>query len=298
MLLNTIAILSPGEMGSAFGKALSAGGYRIVSTLDGRSEATRQRAQASGFEDVGSLANVVAAADLILSIVPPEHALTQAELTARAMKDAGRMPLYADCNAVAPETAKRIGAIITGAGADFIDGGIIGNPPGGGKQPARLFVSRPKADVLAECDGKGIAVRHCGADIGRASAVKMVYGGITKGTSALHALMLLAAERMGVSDELHQELQASQAAAYKRMENMTSALPAVSNRYVGEMLEIAKALDSVDLPAGVHEGAADLYRLLNQSPFAAERRDTVDKSRTLRQTIEVCARVGMSDIDK
>ena len=71
---------------------------------------------------------------------------------------------------------------------------------------------------------------------------------------------------------------------------MTPALPAVSDRYVGEMLEIAKTMAACGLTAGFHEGAADLYRPLDKSPFASERRDTVDKDRTLRQTIEVCAR--------
>ena len=70
------------------------------------------------------------------------------------------------------------------------------------------------------------------------------------------------------------------------------ALPAVSHRYVGEMLEIAKTMAACDMTPGFHEGAAALYELLDQSPFASERRDTVDKDRTLRQTIEVCARAG------
>ena len=45
------------------------------------------------------------------------------------------------------------------------------------------------------------------------------------------------------------------------------------------------------MTGGFHEGAADLYRLLDRSPFASERRDTMDKNRTLRQTIEACAQV-------
>ena len=93
-------------------------------------------------------------------------------------------------------------------------------------------------------DGKDIIIHGCGAEIGRGSAVKMAYAGITKGTSALHAAMLIAAERMGVADELYGELQSGQAPIYERMERMTPALPAVSARYVGEMLEIAKTMSS------------------------------------------------------
>ena len=73
---------------------------------------------------------------------------------------------------------------------------------------------------------------------------------------------------------------------------MTPALPAVSDRYVGEMLEIAQTLAACGVTTGFHDGAADVFRLLDNSPFASERRDTVDRNRTLRQTIEVCARTG------
>ena len=291
MTIETIAILSPGEMGAAVGRALSRAGLSVITTLEGRGGATRERAVAAGFRDGGPLAEVVGAADLVLSILPPENALALGEAVAAAMRESGRTPPFADCNAVAPETTVRIGQLIAGAGADFIDGGIIGGPPGDGGPPTRFFVSGPRADLMGVLDGKGIAVKPCGPEIGRASAVKMAYAGITKGTSALHAAMLIAAERLGVADALHDELQYSQGAFYRRMEAMTPALPAVSARYVGEMLEIARTMESCGLTGGFHEGAAELYRLLERSPFSAERRDTVDPERGLRRTIEVCAEV-------
>ncbi len=291
MNIETVAILSPGEMGSAVGGSFAKHGYEVITTLDGRGEATRDRATVSGFRDGGSLAEIVAAADIILSIMPPDFALAQAQAAADAMRDTGATPPYADCNAISPETARRIGQIIAGAGAEFIDGGIIGHPPNGVLPPTRFYVSGPGADAMATFDGKGIIVRQCGSEIGRGSAVKMAYAGISKGTSALHAAMLIAAERLGVADELYGELQSSTPAIYKRMENLTPALPAVSDRYVGEMLEIAETLSACGVTAGFHEGAAELYRLLGKSPFASERRDTVDKNRSLRETIKVCARV-------
>ena len=291
MKIETVAILSPGEMGAAVGKAFADSGFKVIATLEGRSDPTRARALASGFQDGGSLADVVGTADIVLSILPPAAALAQAEAAAAAMKKTGKTPPYADCNAIAPETTSRIGQIIADAGADYIDGGIIGNPPGKSK-PTRFYVSGPGATAMAAFDGKGIVVHQCGPEVGRGSAVKMVYAGITKGTSALHTAMLIAAERLGVGDELHGELQSSQAAIYKRMESMTSALPAVSGRYVGEMLEIAKTMEACDMPDGFHAAAAKLYGLLDKSSFASERRDTVDKTRTLRQTIEVCAKAG------
>jgi len=291
MTIKTVAILSPGEMGAAVGRTLSENGFTVITTLVGRGEPTKERARAAGFQDAGTLADVVAAADIVLSILPPASGLAQAEAIAAAMKKTGKTPLYADCNAVAPETTIEIGRIIASAGAGYIDGGIIGNPPGKAK-PTRFYVSGPEATAMDALNTGDMIVCQCGPEIGRGSSIKMVYAGITKGTSALHTAMLIAAERLGVGEELHAELQSSQKATYERMASMTNALPAVSGRYIGEMLEIAKTMASCDVTPHFHEGAADLYRLLEKSPFASERRDTVDKSRTLRQTIQGCAAVG------
>ncbi len=292
MSFETVAILSPGEMGSAVGGSLAEYGFTVITTLEGRGESTRERAHTSGIQDGGSLKDIVAAADIVLSILPPEHALAQAKAAANSMMETGKAPPYADCNAVAPETAVTIGQIIADAGAKCIDSGIVGSPPGGTRPQPRFYVSGPGAPAMDAFDGKGIDVRQCGHEIGRGSSVKMAYAGITKGTSALHAAMLIAAERLEVADELHEELRVSQQSIYQRMESMTPALPAVSDRYVGEMLEIAKTLEACGVTSGFHDGAAEIFRLLDNSPFASERRDTVDQNRTLRQTIEVCARTG------
>jgi L-threonate 2-dehydrogenase len=292
MTIETVAILSPGEMGGAVGGAFAKHGFDVITSFEGRSDATRERALGVGFRDGGSLAEIVTAADIVLSIMPPEHAPAQAEAVAVAMQQTGNTPPYADCNAVSPETAKSMGQIFEKIGADFIDGGIIGSPPSDATVPVRFYFSGPGAEAMNAFNGKGIDVRQCGPEIGRGSAVKMVYGGISKGTSALHAAVLIAAERLGVADELHDELHTSTPALYKRMESLTPALPAVSDRYIGEMLEIADTMSACGVTSGFHEGAAELYGLLLKSPFSSERRDTVDKNRTMRQTIEACARVG------
>jgi 3-hydroxyisobutyrate dehydrogenase-like beta-hydroxyacid dehydrogenase len=288
MTISTVAIFSPGEMGSAVGRALGSHGFEVITSLDGRGEGSRARAAEAGFRDVGSVEAALGEADIVFSILPPEYALATAEMVAGAMGASGFRPAYIDCNAVAPETANRIGTIIGDAGAEFIDGGIVGSPPGKTDKATRFFVSGPGAPLMAAFDSKGIDVRQCGPELGKASAVKMCYAGITKGTSALHANMLMAAELLGVADELHEELAYSVAPLYKRMETMTPALPAVAERYVGEMREIEKTLVAVDMPGGFHAGAAELYELLDRSPYANERRETVDRSRTLRQTIEGC----------
>ena len=52
------------------------------------------------------------------------------------------------------------------------------------------------------------------------------------------------------------------------------------------MEEIASTFKSVGVPPGFHEGAAEIYRLLNKTIFASETPETIDKSRTTKQTIQ------------
>ena len=58
-------------MGTAFGRALKAAGFDIITCLDGRSALTRARATATGFRDTGDLETLVADADLLLAPTAP-----------------------------------------------------------------------------------------------------------------------------------------------------------------------------------------------------------------------------------
>jgi 3-hydroxyisobutyrate dehydrogenase-like beta-hydroxyacid dehydrogenase len=286
MALKTVAILSPGDMGSGVGRALRAHGYDVVTCLAGRGQGSRARATRAGFREVASLEALVSAADIVLSILPPESAPQVAREVARAMRATGRKPPYADCNAVAPETARGIGATIAAAGAEFIDGGIIGTPPGKSDLPTRMYVSGPRAEIMAEFDGKGIYVRQSGPEIGRASAIKMCYAAVSKGTNALHTAALVTAEALGVGQAVRDEWKLSAPGVYDRMQKSVPWLAADAARWVGEMVEIAKTFDSCGVTPKFHQGAADIFRLLDASPFSAETRETLDRSRTLEQTVK------------
>ena len=189
---------------------------------------------------------------------------------------------------VSPQSAHVMHDVISAAGGSFIDGSIIGGPPGRGAPP-RIYVSGPGSSVMAELDGKGVEVRSMGDGIGRASAIKMCYAAGTKGTAALHTALLIAAEALGVSQELAAELRSSQPEVYKRMEDQVPGLPISAGRWIGEMEEIAATFDHVGVSPQFHRGAADMFRLLSQTPFARESPETRDTSRTLSHTIAAVA---------
>ena len=285
MGIETIAILSPGDMGHGVGKALAEHGYEVITCLAGRSRRTRDLAATAGFRDVPSLEAMVLQADLVMSILVPDQAVGVAREVAEAMRAARTSRPFADCNAVSPRSVSDIASVIHEAGGYYIDGGIIGGSPARGAVP-RIYTSGPRAGLMDELDGKGIAVKNLGPSIGRASGIKMCYASMTKGTNALRVAMLTAAQSLGLYDELIEELAYSQGEALSAMESGIPGLPANSGRWIGEMEEIAETFDAAGVTPGFHQGAAEVFRLLASTSFADESPEAIDRSRTLKETIE------------
>ncbi len=288
MSLPTLAVLMPGDMGHAVGRTLREHGHRVLTCLTGRSARTRALAGAAGLEDAGDLEALVAKADMILSILPPSRALPLAEDVAKAMGEAGKAPAYVDCNAISPMLTREVGAVIESAGAPYIDAGIIGLAPGKGTPP-RFYVSGADTAPMEALDGKGIEVLSLEGGTGAASGLKMCYAGLTKGQWTLYTAVLLAAERLGLSDALKSEFEFSQQAALKDMQQRVPRLPADSQRWIGEMEEIAATFEDAGVPSGFHQGAAEIFKLLAKTPFASETRETIDASRTMEDSISVYA---------
>jgi 3-hydroxyisobutyrate dehydrogenase-like beta-hydroxyacid dehydrogenase len=287
MEFRNIAIVSPGAMGYKVGAFMAKRGHRILTLLEGRSAETIARAKRAGMDGMANMAALAAEADLFLSILPPASAEAMAHDFAAAVESADRAPVYVDCNAVSPGTAGRISTIVAAAGAKFIDVGIIGPPPGEGL--TKFYASGPDAGLLEFLEGDGISVRNMGTGPTRASAIKMCYAGLTKGTFTLHTAILLAAEMLGVADEFHTELADSQKGPWEAMNKRVPFLAADAGRWIGEMEEIAATLASTGLTDDFHHAAADIFRLLDASPLGAETRETQDKNRGLNEAIRIYA---------
>ncbi len=122
--------------------------------------------------------------------------------------------------------------------------------------------------MLSQLDGRGIRVVELGGESGRASALKMTYAAMTKGTAALRTALLVAAHRLGVYDTLCDEFQKSQPAAFSQMQNSIRRLPTVAHRWIGEMEEIASTFEVVGVTPNFHRGAADMFRLVELADLA------------------------------
>ena len=289
MSQKTIAILMPGDMGHGVGLVLNQHGHDVITSLSGRSARSRALAEAGSVRDAGDLDATIAEADMILSILPPSAAMKLADDVTAAMSRTGKTPVYVDCNAISPGTAQKIGGIITSAGATFIDSGIIGIAPNKSKN-TRFYVSGPDTSAMTALNGQGFEVLALGDDIGRASAMKMVYAALTKGSWTLWSAVMLTAERNGLLEPLIREFEHSQQSTLSSMRSIISALPADSERWIGEMEEIAKTFREADVTGDFHDGAAWMFKLLSETPYASETRQTMDRSRTLETSLATYAK--------
>jgi len=289
MSVRTVAILSPGDMGHALGRVFKEHGIRVVTCLRERSNRTRELATLAGVENLSTLQELVEQSDLILSVIVPSETIKLAEKVADVIRTQRARTYFADCNAVSPETAKKIDTAITAAGGRFINASIIGSPPGKG-EPPRFYVCGPYAKTMSELDGKGIVVRLVGDEIGRASSIKMCYAALTKGSQALWIGLLTTANALGVSEELREELLHSQTSAYRQMEKQVPGIPVKARRWVSEMEEIASTFEQIGLTPDFHHGASKIFKFVGETSLAEETPESRDINRTLDQTISVFAR--------
>src|SRR4051812_47429227 len=270
MQLKKIGVTSPGDMGQAIAMRLKAAGFEVFAALEGRSARTAELGRKAELTDVGSMEKLVETCDAIFSVLNPGMAVHNAREAAAAMTAQKRKLIYVDCNAIAPQTGLEIEKLISVAGGTFIDASIIGPPPRG-KAKTNLYVSGPKAAELAEqIKDEQLGVRVVGAKIGEASAVKMCYAALAKGTLALGMELLITARKLGVENALEQEFRESQPDIYDWVVRRCVTMPPKAHRWVPEMNEIAKTFEGVGLTPRILLGAADMFEEIAKTPLGRE----------------------------
>ena len=257
-----VTIIAPGAMGAAVGKRLVDNGLKVLTSLKGRSQETQARAKQAGIASASD--EEIAASDFILSILPPGDALSLARHFAPVLKASNSKPVYVDCNAINPVTVDKVAAAIAPTDCPFVDAGIIGSPPKPGDAGPRFYASGPAAPRFARLRDYGLDVRVLAGAMSAASALKMSYAGITKGTQAIGAAMMLAAMRAGSADDLLAELQGSQKQLFPWLKRQLEQMPPKSYRWVAEMQEIAGFVADDPGARDLYEGAAHFYERFAQ----------------------------------
>jgi putative dehydrogenase len=116
-------------------------------------------------------------------------------------------------------------------------------------------------------------VRLLEGPVGAASALKMSYAGITKGFTAVSALMMLGATRAGCADMLHKELAESQGPLLAWLGRQMPKMPSKAYRWVAEMEEIGLFLDGIAGGRGAYEAIAQLYQQIADVEAAPRKTD-------------------------
>lgn len=275
-------------MGHAIGQLLRENELRVLTCLAGRSNRTRELSRQAGITDVPNLNELVEQSDVLMSVTISEAVPGLCREVADAVKATGADLLFAECNAIAPELSREMEGVLSEAGARYVDASIIGGPPRNGSSP-RVYVSGGNAAEFEQLRDFGLDVRNLGPQLGRASGIKMCYAAMTKGTTALQAELLIAAEKLGLTQELMAEFSGSQPAVVKRMEGWMPGMPAKSRRWISEMEQIEATFRDLGLTPNIFKGVADIYRMIGDTPLGDENPESRDQERGLAETIRLIA---------
>jgi hypothetical protein len=110
----------------------------------------------------------------------------------------------------------------------------------------------------------------------------MSYAGITKGTQAIGAAMMLAATRAGSAEALSAELQSSQKEMLAWFKRALAAMPPKAYRWVAEMHEIAGFVGDDPAAHELYKGAAHFYEQIAED-FEADKKGVADLSAFLNR---------------
>ncbi|KEF16666.1 phosphogluconate dehydrogenase [Streptomyces rimosus] len=248
----TVGILHPGNMGAAVAACAARNAAEVLWCTEGRSPASRARAEQAGLLPVSALRELLDRSDVVLSLCPP----TAAEDLARDVAECGFGGVYVEANAINPERSVRIAELL-GPDATVVDGGVVGSPPANGKS-ATLFLSglqHATARVAELFEGTALRTKTLGSEVGKASALKLAYASFQKTSRVLVALSIGLAREHGVDQELL-EVASRRTDSYLAEPEYIAKTAARAWRWGPEMEEVADTLAAVGLPPEMLRAAA------------------------------------------
>ncbi|MEV4790112.1 DUF1932 domain-containing protein [Streptomyces tuirus] len=253
----TIGILHPGSMGAAVAACAATNAVDVLWCETGRSTTSAERADLFALTPVATLAELLDRSDIVISLCPP----AVAEDLARVVAELRFAGVYVEANAISPDRATRIAALL-GPDATVVDGGVVGSPPVGGKTPT-LYLSGP-ADATERVEtlfaGTAVLTEVLGREVGKASALKLAYASFQKTSRVLVALAVGMAREYGVDQELI-EVASRRTDSYLSEPQYVAKTAARAWRWGPELEEAASTLAAAGLPPEMlHAAATTLAR--------------------------------------
>ncbi len=268
--MRRIAILYPGGLGSALGRAFVGVGHGVLTFVADRSEATRSRALAAGFQVAASLTEIARESDVIVSLVPPGAAIETARSLGACLADNGvstrmaRRPVFVEGNSVAPRTKLRIARILSQCGVRCVDGAFFGPANRVGRENL-LGLSGPDYLEVADLFQEVIEVRAIGSTVGDAAALKMASTMLTKGLPALFLEIAGAAAKQGQLEAILSVLRKFYPGIVNFLERTLPTYPAYVSRRKCELQEAVSWLDDIGQCANMTRSAVTVFDSLQHT---------------------------------
>ncbi|MGZ7049097.1 MAG: NAD(P)-binding domain-containing protein [Methanobacterium sp.] len=188
-----IGFIGFGEVGSTLASGLLNEGIEVSTCIQDRSSKTQKIAEEMDLNLCKSNKELAEASDILISAVNPQSAIKIAQYVGEYVSG-----IYVDINNVSPKTVKKTLSFIKNG--KVVDASIIGAVRKGLNVP--IITSGPYADQFAELNNYGMNIEVIGAEIGQASAIKILRSSFTKGISALLFETLYSAYQMGIDQEV------------------------------------------------------------------------------------------------
>ncbi|HTU13408.1 MAG TPA: DUF1932 domain-containing protein [Allosphingosinicella sp.] len=268
--LDHLALIGFGEAGMTFASQWDAPvrAYDIKTDDPATAAAKSDDYARHGATGAATLAEALAGAELVLSVVTADQALLAARAAAGSLAPGA---LYCDLNSVAPGTKREAARAIEAAGGLYADVAVMA-PVHPARLAVPLLVSGPHADAaIAALGAVGFSPTRVEGPVGRASTIKMLRSVMVKGMEALSAECFLAAHEAGVVDEVAASLAKSWpgvdwlAQADYNLERMLVH----GRRRAAEMDEVAKTVADLTLDNAMTRACADKQRALGTLGLAA-----------------------------
>ncbi|MCK9152141.1 NAD(P)-dependent oxidoreductase [Methanobacterium alcaliphilum] len=183
-----------GEVASELSRGLIDEGVNVLTCVDGRSSKTQKLAKQSGAKLCLRNRDVAEEADILISSVTPEMAISVAYELGKLSKG-----IYVDINNVSPETVKKSLSLVENH--KVVDAAIIGSVHKKGHK-VQIIASGNSAEDFSKLNDFGFNIKIVGSEIGQASAIKMLRSSYTKGVSMILWETVFAAYKLGLDKEV------------------------------------------------------------------------------------------------
>ncbi len=253
---------------------------------------------AQGAEGRGTAAEVAAAADVVITMVPDAPDVLKAALGPGGVVE-GLKPgsVYIDMSTVDPGTTRKIGAEVAKKGAKMVDAPVARTVDNAWAGTLSIMTGGDPADIEAvmpvlRCMGDTFT--HCGA-LGNAHAMKLVNNYISAGIMALHCEALTFGVKAGLKLEDIQKLVMSTFAGSRQLGEFLPSKPLKGDFAPGfftrlsmkdQRLALGLAKDmGVDAPVG--RGVFEALRETCDAGYATDDFTSILRVREQQAGIEV-----------